>query len=57
MFLHENIQYVTVLINGPPEIMMFAIDGDKPWLGTSRWGNGAGSTNGTGCNSAIPVAA
>jgi hypothetical protein len=27
--LNKNIQYITVLIDGPPEIMAFTIDGDK----------------------------
>ena len=32
VFLHKNIQYITILINGPPEIMVLAIDVDKQFV-------------------------
>jgi hypothetical protein len=40
--LHQDIQHVTVLVHGPPQIVLFAVNGQKnfiqapfaPWLGT-----------------------
>jgi hypothetical protein len=36
VFLYENIQHLTVLIHNPPEIMAFAIDGDKDLIHVPR---------------------
>jgi hypothetical protein len=34
--LNKDIQHLTILIHGPPEIMAFAIDGDKHFIEKSR---------------------
>ena len=36
VFLHKNIQYITILIDDPPEIMALAIDGDKQFIKEPR---------------------